>query len=273
MSTIHVPVGLNPYRELQRGEPATPDTGIRAFSGWAVGTESPEDNWGLETETPAWLLDVKNKYSGRCFLLGTGPSLAAQLPLLHKLQDERTFTCNRMQLWRDLPFTPFVHCVTEPQPFLQWGREIVPIYDYPTAQNRVGVMWWPVTVPGWLWCPKAPEEIQVKWQGFQGFQEEFRAIPTGWASPLTIAQLATWMGFRELAFLGIDTTNQGQAWDTQHGRVVYPRNYRSILECFDRARSDIQRHGGVVYDCTPGGNINKEGLLEYRDLAEVLHEG
>lgn len=273
VTTTHVPVGRNPYLHIARSEPGQEDVGIRAFSGWAVGTESPEGNWGLDgMKVPQWLRDVHNRYSGRCYLLGTGPSLAAQLPLLHHLKDAYTFTCNRMAQWRELPFDPFVHCVTEPQPFLQWGRKIVPIYDYPQAQNRVGVMWWPVSVPGWLWCPKAPEEIQLRWQGFANMKdgEPFSPLPTGWASPLTIAQLASWMGFREFVFLGCDTSDKGQAWDVAHGRTVYPRNIRSILESFDRARSDIQRLGGTVYDCTPDGRLNQEGVLPYRDLKEVL---
>ena len=265
-----VPLGSNPYAKIARESVADPSMALKAFSAWLWNGETPENNWDLEYAMPEWLQEIHNKYQGRCFLMGTGPSLAEQAALMPKLASEYVFTCNRMHLWKELGIRPFVHCVTEPQPFLEWGTNIAPIYDHPNAQNKVAVMWWPVRVPGWLWCPKAPEEIQIRWQGFYGMGEPFRPLPTGWASPLTISQLAAWMGFREFIFLGIDTTQQGQAWDPTNGRTLQARNIRSIMECFDRARVDIQRLGGVVYDCTPGGRINREGILPYRSLEDVL---
>ena len=267
-----VPIGPNPYKHLIKLDQIEADKGIRAFSNWLFGAENPDNNWGLEYLMPQWLEETHNKYSGRCFLMGTGPSLASQKALMSRLVGEYTFTCNRMALWNDLPFKPFVHCVTEPQPFLEWGIRIIPLYDYPGAQNKVACIWWPTSVPGWLWCPKAPEEIQIRWQGFYGLKQKFSPLPTGWASPLTIAQLAAWMGFREFYFLGIDTTDKGQAWDVEHGRTVFPRNTRSILECFERARIDIQLAGAKVYDCTPGGRVNQEGILQYVELGDVVKE-
>lgn len=264
------PVGENPYRNLLRERTVQESFSIRAFSNWLIGAENPEDNWGLEYDEPKWIQETHNRHQGRCFLCGTGPSLATQLELLRRMKEEYVFTCNRMKLWGDFPVQPFVHCVTEPQPFLEWGQHIVPIYDNPAAMNRIGCTWWPVRVPGWLWLPKAPEEIQIRWQGFQGFSDRFCPLPTGWASPLTISQLAAWMGFREFYFLGIDTTQQGQAWDVKGGRTLQPRNIRSILECFDRARIDIELKGGKVYDCTPGGRVNQEGILPYVPLEDVL---
>ena len=264
------PLGVNPYTAIAKSNEKPPDMALKAFSAWLWGGESPENNWGLDHEMPQWVQDIHNAYSGRCFLMGTGPSLASQVDLMPRMEKEYLFTCNRMKLWKDLKVRPFVHCVTEPQPFLEWGASIIPIYDHPNAQNKVGCTWWPIRVPGWLWLPKAPEEIQVRWQGFYGMKEPFRPIPTGWASPLTIAQLAAWMGFREFIFLGIDTTQQGQAWDATNGRTLQARNIRSILECFDRARIDIQLAGAKVWDATPGGRVNAEGILPYRDLAELL---
>ena len=262
----------NPFGHLIKPEEYDKTMGIKPHSSWLFGTERVEDNWAMQYPTPPWIDDIHNKYSGTAFILGTGPSLVKQVHLLPQLIGKYTFTCNRMRLWGEVPFAPFVHCVTEPQPFLEWGLSIVPVYDHPKAQNRVGCIWTPIKVPGWLWCPKAPETIQIRWQGFMGFQEEFRALPTGWASPLTIAQLAVWMGFRTLVFMGVDTTNEGQAWDVEKARAVFPRNIRSILECFDRARMDIQANGAKVWDCTPGGRLSREGVLPYRDLAEVLNE-
>ena len=87
---------------------------------------------------------------------------------------------------------------------------------------------------------------------------------------VSIAELAAWMGFRTFNFLGCDTTQKGQAWDVEKGRTMQARNIRSILECFDRARIDIQLAGAEIWDCTPGGRLNQEGVLAYKPLEEAL---
>ena len=241
---------------------------LRIFRG--LDQERADTKWGMDIENPPWLEAVHNTQSGRCFILGTGPSLTQQMPLLPHLDKETTWTVNRMQFWGDLPFTPNNHVVAEPGPIGGWGRFIFPQYDFPTAINRIAINWWPVTAPGWLWVPKAPDDIQMRWEGFYGLGDTFPPIPTGWASPLTLCQVAAWMGYDEFYFLGIDTTQTGQAWDAIQGRTANPRNIRSILECFDRANRDVRRAGRKIFDCTPGGRINQEGALEYVPLEDVL---
>ena len=248
--------------------------GFRAFNSWEQ-SRDPSDNWGMDFGEipipPPWLQDIHNRYAGkRAFIFGTGPSLVAQLPLLGALEGKFTFTCNRMAQWKDIPFTPFVHCITEPSPVLDYGKSIIPVYDYPLAQNKVACIWWPVWAKGWLWCPKASDDIQVRWSGTFGMGETLPPVPTAWASPLTITQLALWMGFSEIFLAGVDTTQVGQAWDAEQGRTARERNIRSILECAERIGRDVKRHGRIIRDCTPGGRLNKEGALEYLALEEVL---
>jgi hypothetical protein len=219
---------------------------------------------------PPWVNELHNKFSGRCFLFGTGPSLAQQIPILEKMRDEYTFTCNRMKLWKELPFTPWVHCLTEPWPIVDWGRAVGNLYDYKEASNRIACAWFPVVAPGWQWLPKAADDIQCRWQGYWGTQDFLPPLPTAWASPITIGQLALWMGFTELYLVGCDTTQDGQAWDVEKGRTKFPRSIRSILECADRAYRDVKRAGRILNDCTPGGRLNMEGAIPYRDLKDVL---
>ena len=247
------------------------EAGLRAFDMWEQ-PESPEEWFGLEgMEHEQWVHDVHNKFVGeRCFLIGSGPSLIDQLPLLDKLGDEYTFTCNRLRFWKEIPFKPFVHTVTEPGPLINYGEGIQAPYDFPEAQNKVICIWWKATVPGWLWLPKAPDDVQMRWQGPQGFDETLAPLTTGWASPLTISQLAAWMGFSEFYFLGCDTTQEGQAWDRENGTTKNKRSIRSTLECFDRFRMTAERNGREVYDCSTGGTVNREGILKYAPLEEVL---
>lgn len=266
---IGTELNLPNLRHLITEEDVDPTMAMRSFNSRRQFKE-PSDNWNMGIETPAWVMDIHNKYTGRCFILGTGPSLAGQLPLLRHLNGEHTFTCNRMRSWGELPFVPYVHCITEPGPVIDFGRLIAPKYDFPEAQNRVACMWWPVRAKGWLWLPKAPDDIQVRWQGCFGMDETLPPLPSAWASPLTIAQFALWMGFTEIVLLGVDTTQEGQAWDPIQGRTQKARNIRSILECADRMRSQIWLGGRKIWDATPGGRMNKEGVLPYRALEDVL---
>ena len=253
---------------------ARPGFSLRAFNAFRQ-NYTPENNWGLEDLViPDWLDQVHGIKKGRTFIFGTGPSLVDQLPLLHRMKDEETWTVNRMRRWYEqgkLPFIPTNHVVCEPGPCTLWGTRMMSPYDFPEAKNRIAVNWWRVTTKGWLWCPKAPDDIQMRWQGYQGLGDTLPPLTSGWASPLTISQLACWMGHDEIYFCGIDTTQDGQAWDPVAGRTLNPRNLRSICESFDRARIDLHRAGKKVFDCTPGGLINREGILEYRDLNEVLN--
>lgn len=230
-----------------------------------------DNDWGMPVGQPQWVRDAHDTHKGeRIFILGSGPSLSTQTALLPRLADEATWTVNRMARFKDLGFTPSFHSIAEPGPIFQWGRRIHPQYDFPEARVRIAIHWFPVTAPGWLWCAKAPDDIQVRWQGCHGMDDRLPPLPSAWASPLTVTQLALWMGFTEVFLLGCDTTQGGQAWDVQGGTTRFPRSIISILESADRIRCEVERHGRRIYDCTPGGRMNQEGILPYRDLAEVL---
>jgi len=256
--------------DLALGMEVEDDMAVRIFNGLEGNQGTAETDWNMNVKWPDWVNECHNIYSGRCFIFGSGPSLITQLHLLDKMNDETTFTVNRMAKWKDLPFTPTYHCVAEPGPIGAWGSIVWPNYHHKVTKSQIAINWYPVTAKGWLWCPKAPDDIQMRWEGWFGTGEVLPPLPTGWASPLTLSQLAAWMGFREIFFLGIDTTQMGQAWDKDKGRTVEPRNIRSILECFERGNRDMKRQGVTVYDCTPGGLINKEGALSYMPLEQVL---
>ena len=232
------PQTKNPFVHLAKAMPRDESMAFRIFSSLNQADE-PLNNWGMDLEMPDWLGEVHNVFNGvRCFIFGTGPSLIDQLPLLRGLNNEHTFTCNRMRTWEELPFTPWLHAVTEPGPFMAWGRGVVPTHDFPEAQNRVGCCWFPINIPGWNWLPKAPDDLQVRWQGVFGMGDYLPPIPSAWASPLTISQLALWMGFTKIYILGCDTTQKGQAWDrgwvpnvTTDGLLeALPHDWKIIVE-------------------------------------------
>lgn len=257
-------------QRLDLGMEVRDDMGLRSFNGIEAFQGYADDDWGMTVKWPDWIDEAHNTQKGRIFICGSGPSLYKQVDLLKELKDQHTWTVNRIRRWKELPFIPTYHSIAEPGPVAMQGRRIFGLYDFPEAHNRIAINWWPVTAPGWLWCPKAPDDIQLRWEGTQGMEKRLAPLPTAWASPLTVTQLALWMGYTEIVLLGVDTTQTGQAWDVKAGRTAEPRNIRSILECADRLRRDIQREGRIIWDATPGGRLNTEGSLPYRELAEIL---
>jgi len=87
------------------------------------------------TRQPQSIRDLHNTCSGRVFILGNGPSIRDQLPLLHKLRGEATFGCNTLLSWKELPFTPTYYGVTDINDASVLNRVV-----YPEAEGR-GDIW------------------------------------------------------------------------------------------------------------------------------------
>ena len=142
-----------------------------------------------------------------------------------------------------------------------------------------------------IWVEKAHDSQQMRNAGFLGLTEaELPRFPTGRTTPLTLAQLAAWMGYREFYFLGIEQT-RGYCYDPaiantdSGGEFPGDKNpkYRiAIKDCAKIMRQAIESAGGSVHDCTTGGILNVTGkglhdsavpaadILPYKDLREAL---
>jgi len=231
-----------------------------------------------------------NTCSGRIFILGTGPSLIEQLPLLAKLENEATFTCNTIFAWKELPFTPTYYGLSDVYDQKAIDNLALTI---PAETEAFNVQW-----PGhynnerFMYVEKAHDSHQVRKDGFAGLNDILPPLPTGRTTPLTLAQLAAWFGYREFYFLGFEQT-RGYCYGPDLiasgiQKVPFPIDknprYRiAVQHCSWRMRQDVEAVGGKVIDCTPGGLLNrtqgaevKHGLppfvppLEYMELADVL---
>jgi hypothetical protein len=235
------------------------------------------------------VMDLHNIKSGRIFILGNGPSLLQDD--LTPLKDEATFTCNAFLRWQDRPWNPTYNGVTDVYDAKELERCAYRGEAQDTKMFHIG---WPGDAyphnDAFLWVEKAAESVHMDVVGFAGLEYGLPPIPTGRTSPLTNAQLAAWMGYREFYFLGIEQTTVGYVYDpeatiTMSGgefKTDNPKKFLAVQRCAHRMRADIEAAGGTIYDCTPGGLLNisgkdtprrgarKEYPLEYKPLKEVL---
>jgi hypothetical protein len=216
------------------------------------------------------LESLHNTKSGRCWMMGVGPSLLLQTQYMDALADEDTFTCNRMPLWTDLPFVPTYYGVTEPA-----NAENLDYYDNMTKE------FWPCPDPlrfvvhptevkrhGWIWVPKEFEggPLAMASHGIRGMGDTLGRLKTGRHSPLTLSQIAIWMGYREIIFIGIDFSPKGYVFDLEAnpGQTVTHRAIYGAQRSHVRAYSDFTANGGVMWDCTPDGAMNDVGCGKVR---------
>jgi hypothetical protein len=238
-----------------------------------------------------FVLKQRNTRWGRIFILGTGPSLLEQLPLLHKLKNEATFVCNTFFQWKEAPFVPTYYGISD----IYDQHDINILADLiPSDVTAFNVQWEGYyNNPRFHYVCKAHDSQQVRGVGFVGLEETLPTVPTGRTTPLTLAQIAAWMGYREFYFLGCEQTRgychepDAVVSGASRRRHEFPLDknpkYRiAVRDCARRMRADVEAQGGRVYDCSPGGVMNSTGnqihtglppvkpSLEYRDLKEVL---
>lgn len=78
-----------------------------------------------------------------------------------------------------------------------------------------------------------------------------------------MVQIAAHLGFREMYLLGCDM---------RQGPHVHGDDMPFVPEQgWQRYWTELRAQYSHVVDCTPGGRLNKEGVLEYVPLEEVLN--
>ena len=231
------------------------------------------------------LLELHNLYQGssRILILGNGPSLLKQD--LRPLEHEWTFACNGFPKWKARPFEPNFYGVSDIKDakyFEALGLDslVTPFRFNVQFESRRDVH-----DGRFIWVEKAPDNIQIHSHGTVGMGPELPPIPTGRTTPLTLAQIALWLGFRSIYFLGVEQTTgyvyNPKAQVTMQGAEMdrSERYLKAIQKCFLRFRQEVEeQHGGYVADCTPDGFLTghtteitmAKAVLPYVPLSEAL---
>jgi len=235
--------------------------------------------------------DLKDIHIGkRAFMVGNGPSMLKQLDTLPLLSDEITFVCNGWPNWKEQPFKPVYYGLTDVHPDIapkmHWPESEFTriLIDFPKNNNHV-------ELSEFIYFEKSDDANQMDVVGFKCLDGKLVQLPTGWATPITIMQVAAYMGIREFYLVGCDFNDHGYVFDPEglgswqlpngiHTRAFTHRSAQGVQRCVTRARADIEKAGGSLTDCTIGGFLNRtaEGtfssapfkLLEYKELSDVL---
>lgn len=151
------------------------------------------------------LASYKDKYKGkRCFLVGNGPSLKADdLTMLHN-NGEVTFALNRVyNIFDDTSWRPTFY-ISQDEKMLSGCQEDVNKLDLPAKFIPIQLNWYhDINIDDALY-------FNMNWQQVEnpmefGFSDDIsHEIFCATTGMYTAAQMAAYMGFSEIYFIGVD---------------------------------------------------------------------
>lgn len=158
-----------------------------------------------KTEYGKKLADYKNKYKGkRCFLVGNGPSLKADdLTKIHNNGDI-TFAFNRVyNIFDDTPWRPTFY-ISQDEKMLSGCQDVVDALVLPCKFVPIQLNWYHnINIKDAHYFNIKPQltDNPAEYQFSDDISKEIYNSSTGM---YTAAQMAAYMGFSEIYFIGVD---------------------------------------------------------------------
>lgn len=219
------------------------------------------------------LLDYKNKHEGgRCFLVGTAPSLT--LSDIEKIKGECSFSCNSIiKLYDKTEWRPTYFLAFDPY-FYSLFYKSIKSEDYEAIfYNRTQI---PSVVCDAIAVKGSPEHLITEYMKKKK-KTPYLTLSTNLMDKLIIGQstmhsamaMALWMGFKEIYLLGIDCDYSVQhAEGTADSRLVSGnRDAIEMRKDFMDQKGQFEALGVKVVNCSRG---DKLGIFPYMELEEVL---
>lgn len=217
------------------------------------------------------LRSYRQCHSGRCFIIGNGPSLKeSDLENLMKL-GETTFACNSLiKLFEAIPFTPTYYFAQDNKIILDNYKEIESYKGtrfikahYARRYHIKGVTYYNMLFP------KNPI----------GFSKKIdKVVYSGQTVTYSMIQFAAYMGFKEIYLIGVDCNYSAgndvitkdsyfnpQLFNSKRAYAA-PEVYTNLL-AYARAKEVCDRMGIKIYNATRGGKLE---IFERADLDTVL---
>ena len=195
--------------------------------------------------------DFKNLHSTkRCFIIASGPSIK-DLDL-EPLKRRLTIGLNRSFMAFE---NSYYHCVFDHRLFELHTEELKKSRILFTLEDRAfGI---PLTLLGT--------------NGFSWDLEE--GIYSGYTISYFALQLAVYMGFKEIFFLGLDLKNDGDNThffghdynSKNHDNTEYPK----MLHSFDKISATLKTRGIKVYNCSKESRLRCFEYMSYEDAIKL----
>ena len=197
------------------------------------------------------ITDFKDLHSSkRCFILASGPSLS-ELDL-SPLNRRLTIGLNRSFLAFE---NSYYHCVFDHRLFELYEKELKSSRFLFTIEDR-------------------PFGIPLHLLGTNGFSWDLNeGIYSGYTISYFALQLAIYMGFKEIYFLGLDLQNQGEnthffGFDynsKNHDTSQYPK----MLNSFEKISETLKTRGIKVYNCSKNSKLKCFEYMSYEDAISL----
>lgn len=229
------------------------------------------------------LSQFKNIYEGkRCFIIGNGPSLSIQdLDVLHE-HGEICFGVNKIYLaFYETAWRPDYLCVSDPNmisvcdPYIDRSiyKTVFYVDDYHWTQNK--------KVEGVEYIHLIQDDYGNNYPGFS--DDITKGVFWGFSVVYDIClQLAAYMGFSEIYFLGVDHSFTKDVTDiknhfsptyyNEEDRKLY-RKYNMtdarremISRAYEKAEIYSRTHGFRIYNATRGGKLEAFERIEFDSL-------
>lgn len=238
-----------------------------------------------KTQDGKRLAALKGKYAGqRCFLVGNGPSLKAEdLTKLHEC-GEITFAFNRVyNIFDQTPWRPTFY-ISQDEKMLSGCADIVDKLELETKLIPVQLKWYydihihDAIYFNMNWQQK---ENPLDFNFSDDIAKEIFCASTGM---YTAAQLAAYMGFAEIYFIGVDhhfhmsVNNKGEIviddkvkdyftdkYNEDKDKLYIPNTEKSTLTYIAMKRKCDQRNIRV-YNATRGGRLEVFPRVEFDGL-------
>lgn len=215
------------------------------------------------------LRSYRNCHSGRCFIIGNGPSLRnSDLKRLMEL-GETTFACNSLiKLFNEIPFRPTYYFAQDNKIILDNKEEIAAYKGtrflkahYAKRYHIEGVTYYNM-----LFNPTVFSNNIAK------------VVYSGQTVTYSMIQFAAYMGFKEIYLIGVDCNySSGNSVITQesyfdprlfnNGRSYAPPEVDTNLLAYACARQVCDKQGVKIYNATRGGKLE---IFERVSLDDIL---
>ena len=236
-------------------------------------------HWGIK------LKKVKSQHSGqRCFFIGNGPSLRAEdLTKLHEA-GEVTFAFNRIyNIFDQTPWRPTFY-ISQDEKMLAGCADIVCGLQVDAKFIPIQLKWWnDISIDNAAYFNIVGQQIDEP-QQFLFSDDIARRIYNSSTGMYTAAQIAAYMGFTEIYFIGVDhhfrisQNNQGEIvvdnsvkdyftdkYNEDKDKLYIPNTERSTLT-YVAMKKHCDARNIRVLNATRGGKLEVFPRVEFDSL-------